>query len=158
MSFDERAFRNALGQFATGVCVVCAPGANGEGVGMTINSFASVSLAPPLVLWSLQNDSHSYDIYARATHYSINVLCEGQQDYADYYAQQGNHHLLAAHVQDAGNNYWAMRDTLARFHCEQEATVEAGDHLIIIGKVLAFEHSDNARPLLFQGGNYQQMC
>lgn len=157
MSFDERSFRDALGQFATGVCVVCAPSQQGEPVGMTINSFASVSLDPPLVLWSLQNDSHSYDVFARAKHYSLNVLASHQQALSNHYAQQGNHRLQAQHLASDEADRWVMSETLASFHCQQHATMEAGDHLIIIGRVVAFETRSDLSPLLFHGGNYCQL-
>lgn len=157
MSFDKREFRTVLGQFATGVCVVCTRNAQGQQIGLTVNSFSSVSLEPPLVLWSLQKDSEFYQVYANAKRYSINVLASSQQALSGYYAKKGDHLMDDEHYCCPDNCDAYMHDTLASFQCEQYAVHEAGDHLIIIGRVVDFINTETTEPLLFHGGSYESV-
>ncbi len=97
MSFDGRELRNALGRFATGVCIVTTVSDTQQALGMTANSFSSVSLDPPLVLWSLQNNSDVYDVFSRPRHFAINILSKEQQAHSNQYARKGQHGLDPAH-------------------------------------------------------------
>ena len=97
MSLDVRDFRNALGRFATGVTLVTAVSDTQKALGMTANSFSSVSLDPPLVLWSLQNNSDVYDVFATPRFFAINVLSSEQQSHSNQYAKKGEHQLDPSH-------------------------------------------------------------
>ena len=97
MSFDGRDLRNALGRFATGVTVVTAMSDTQKAVGMTANSFSSVSLDPPLVLWALQNNSDVYATFSTPRFFAINILSSEQQAHSNQYAKKGQHELDPAH-------------------------------------------------------------
>jgi len=97
MNIDGREFRNALGRFATGVCVISTISEKGDALGLTANSFSSVSLEPPLVLWNLQNSSDVYDIYSSAQHFAINVLASEHHGHSNRYAKKGDHLLDPDH-------------------------------------------------------------
>ena len=146
-----RLYRNALGQFATGVTIVTAMTDDGP-TGMTANSFTSVSLSPPLLLWCLSQRSQRYALFSGAKTYAINVLHSGQYDLAMAFAKDGGH------FNDSNSFTGALgvpliRDALATFECRLDKSVEAGDHSVIIGQVeqLAYREGD---PLIFQGGHF----
>lgn len=153
MSIDQAALRSALGQFSTGVCVVCANDSNGQLSGMTINSFASVSLEPALILWSIQNDSQCFDLFTKAENFTISVLSDQQQELSNYYATPGNQTVLAEHL----NEQLTIKGAIASFHCKAYNTVAGGDHEIIIGEVEAVTQTEG-KPLLFFGGAYQAIA
>ena len=129
---------------------------DGTARALTINSFASVSLDPPLVLWSLQNDSEVYPLYAQAQRFAICVLSEQQTPLSVQYATKNGHAMTEAHYFLGAHGSPLIHDALASFECELEATHVGGDHLIIVGRVLTFTHSDGA-PLLFFGGSYREL-
>lgn len=148
---DPRAFRHALGAFATGVTIVTAAGPEGP-VGMTANSFAAVSLDPPLVLWCPALASRRFPLFATAQDFAIHVLADGQRAVADGFTR---------HPQAFDTLDWApdtqgvplIHGVAARFRCRLHALHLAGDHAIIIGRVLSALRSD--RPgLLFHAGRY----
>lgn len=154
MNLDAREFRNALGRFATGVCVITTVTERGEALGLTANSFASVSLDPPLVLWSLQNSSEVFDIYTGARHYAINVLEHGQIELSGRYARRGDHLLAPEHFSPGQFGVPIVRGSLVSFECEQHAVFEGGDHVIILGRVGQVHGGNEGEPLLFYGGAY----
>ena len=94
MSFDSREFRDAMGSFATGVCVITANPEGYEPFGMTVNSLASLSLEPALLLWSLQNNSECLPAFEKADKFAVNILTTDQQDLSNYYAKKANHDLV----------------------------------------------------------------
>lgn len=157
MNIDGRELRNALGRFATGVCVITTVDKNGNAVGMTANSFSSVSLDPPLVLWSLQNGSDIYDTFASPRRYAINVLSAEQMALSNQYAKKGDHLLSPEHYRLGREGAPLIRDALVSFECELHATHEGGDHLIIVGKVLDVCSRPSGDPLLFFSGAYREM-
>ena len=157
MNLDARELRNALGQFATGVCVISTVNKDGQAVGMTANSFSSVSLDPPLVLWSLQNGSDIYDTFANPDSFSINVLALEQQDLSNLYAKKGDHSMPEEHYSLGRNGAPMLRDALVSFECDLHATHEGGDHLIIVGRVLDVVSRPTGKPLLFHGGSYGEL-
>lgn len=150
-SEDSRAFRAALGSFATGVTVVTAPGPGGP-VGITASSFASVSLDPPLVLWSPQKSSRRFPTFRDAQHYSIHVLDGHQKDICNGFTRDAYAFDGFDWDEDA-NGVPQLADCLARFDCRQEAVHDAGDHVIIVGRVLGAAFRPGL-PLLFQGGRF----
>lgn len=147
----QRAFRNALGQFATGVTVVTTDTPDGP-LGITANSFASVSLDPPLVLWSPAKASRRFPPFEAATRYAIHVLAEDQTHTCGRFSKDGyDFDGLAWHR--GAHGVPLIDGCLARFECERVAAHDGGDHLIIVGRVLAAEMRDGA-PLLFASGRY----
>ncbi|MDX1733656.1 MAG: flavin reductase family protein [Halioglobus sp.] len=157
MSFDGRELRNALGRFATGVCLITAATKDGKALAMTANSFSSVSLEPPLVLWCLQNNSDVYDAFANPRYFGINILALEQQDLSGQYARKEQHELDPAHYSEGKHGVPVIRDALVSFECEMEATHEGGDHLIIVGRVRDMLQRDGGDPLLFFSGGYREI-
>lgn len=157
MNIDGRELRNALGRFATGVCVITTVDAQGRAVGMTANSFSSVSLDPPLVLWSLQSGSDIYDTFAHPRRYAINVLSSEQMELSNQYAKKGDHVLDPAHYSPGRHGAPIIRNCLVSFECELDTTHEGGDHLIIIGRVKDVSSRPTGKPLLFHSGSYCEL-
>ena len=157
MDFDGRELRNALGRFATGVSIVTTVTEEGQAVGMTANSFSSVSLDPPLVLWSLQTNSDHYDIFSRPRYFAINILASEQQEHSNQYAKKGQHALDAAHHYQGEHGSPLIHNALVSFECELETTHEGGDHLIIIGRVRAMHERSDGAPLVFYTGGYREL-
>jgi len=148
----ERQYRDALGCFATGVTVVTVAGAQGP-VGITANSFASVSLDPPLVLWSPARASQRFDAMTGADRFAVHVLGAGEEEMARRFAQNGGDFdgLLMERRQD-----WpGLIDEgwIARFLCRQVAVHDAGDHAIVVGRVEEVARREGP-PLVFAGGAY----
>lgn len=157
MSMDGRELRNALGRFATGVCVISTLNKQGEAVGMTANSFSSVSLDPPLVLWSLQNGSDVYDSFASPRSFAINVLSSEQLELSNLYAKKGDHLMAPEHYSMGANGAPVLRGALVTFECDLDATHEGGDHLIIVGRVRNLVSRPTGEPLLFYCGGYREL-
>jgi flavin reductase (DIM6/NTAB) family NADH-FMN oxidoreductase RutF len=157
MSFDGRDMRNALGRFATGVCVITTTTEDQRAVAMTANSFSSVSLDPALVLWSLQSNSDVYPDFATPRYFAINVLAKEQQDLSNQYAKKGDHLLDASHYRVGKYGSPVVRDALVTFECELETTHAGGDHLIIVGRVLNMVSRPSGEPLLFFAGGYREL-
>ena len=157
MNIDGRELRNALGRFATGVCVITTVNEQGIAVGMTANSFSSVSLDPPLVLWSLQNGSEIYDTFASPRRYAINVLSKEQLELSNQYARKGDHHLSPEHYRLGRYGAPLIRGALVSFECELHAAHEGGDHLIIVGRVVDVCSRPGGDPLLFFSGAYREL-
>ena len=138
---DPRAMRSAFGSFMTGVTVVTARTDIGTPVGFTANSFTSVSLDPPLLLVCPGNSLSSYEIFARCEHFAVNVLAKCQRDVADVLAgDTSDRFAKVAHIKNT-RGVPLITGALAQFSCIAEQRVEAGDHLILIGRVEAFAHS-----------------
>lgn len=150
---QPRLLRDALGAFATGVTVVTACEAGGPApVGITVNSFASVSLDPALVLWSAARSSLRHAHFSAAPAFAIHVLGADQRPIAERFTRGG----LAFEGLDTtrnAENVPVIAGTLARFECITEATHEGGDHTIIIGRVVRFCLAEGA-PLVFSRGRY----
>lgn len=157
MSIDSRELRDALGLFATGVCLVTLTDAQGEPHGLTVNSFASVSLDPPLILWSLQKDSEVYSLYAEAQQFAVAVLADQQQNHASDYAKKGAHRLADAHCTTGINGAPLIRDALVNFECSLEQVLDGGDHSILLGRVSSIIPGAEGAPLLFFGGRFGAM-
>ncbi len=150
---DPLALRGALGRFATGVTIVTCVDAQGGFIGLTANSFNSLSLSPPLVLWSLRRSSPSLEAFVAARRFAVNVLTEAQVDLSRRFATRVEHKF--------DDGAWALSEhgapvlagCAAVFECEQHSHQEVGDHCLFIGRVLAFGESA-LPPLVFQGGHY----
>ena len=157
MSFDGRDMRDALGRFATGVCIITTTTDEQCALGMTANSFSSVSLDPPLVLWSLQINSDVYEAFASPKYFAINVLAKEQQDLSNQYAKKGDHLVDPSHYRIGKYGSPVIRDALVSFECELDATHVGGDHLIVVGRVLNMQTRPTGEPLLFFSGAYREL-
>lgn len=157
MAIEKRELRDALGKFATGVCIVTAISKQGEAIGMTINSFSSVSLEPPLVLWSIQYTSECFETFNAAEKFAVNILAIEQEELSNAYARKGGHGLVESHYRVGKTGSPILRDVLASFECRQWARYPGGDHLIIVGEVLELVVRPSGRPLLFHTGKYGQI-
>jgi len=153
---DVNAFRQTLGQFATGVCLVTVNDPERGPLATTVNSFSSVSLDPPLVLWSIQNSSDHLQTYTECQHFGISVLREEQAGLSGHYAKRGGHEALPEHFTAGAQGEPQLIDALAHFSCSTFAVYPGGDHQIIVGEVVAFESTD-AVPLIFFGGGYRSL-
>ena len=158
MSVDVHEFRNALGRFATGISVIVARQEGEEPFAMTVNSFASVSLDPPLILWSLQKGTDCFNAFESAELFSVNILTENQQDISQRYAQKDNHILSEGLYRQGRSGAIVLHDVMTSFECKVEATHDGGDHVIIIGRVLEIHnHPANRKPLVFYSGKYREL-
>lgn len=151
--FDPKAFRRALGNFATGITVVTAQTPDGVKTGVTANSFNSVSLEPALILWSIDKRSGSCEIFEKATHFAVNILAADQIDVSNHFARPGEDKFAGIDFTAGLGGAPLLPDTAACFQCEAYETVDGGDHWILIGKVVAFEDAGRA-PLVYHQGSY----
>jgi flavin reductase (DIM6/NTAB) family NADH-FMN oxidoreductase RutF len=152
---DLRGYRSALGSFATGVAVVTAD-VGGQLLGMTINSFASVSLQPPLVLWSIGDRASNFDSFCSAERYAIHILSAHQRHVSDRFAQSSGDKFSDAEWEYDENSVPRLPDCLARFQCRRFEVYPGGDHRIIVGEVEHFELSEG-EPLMFVQGQYLEL-
>lgn len=157
MSADKesrsRRFRNALGAFATGVTVVTTRDNEGRDIGLTASSFNSVSLDPPMVLWSLANASRSLPAFVHATHFAVHVLAADQEELSLRFATRGAEKFAGLEVERGTGQVPLLPGCSARFLCRTAFRHGAGDHTIFVGEVEDFDHSDRAE-LLFHRGRY----
>lgn len=153
-SFTQAEFRAALGMFATGVTIVTARAANGKLVGLTANSFNSVSLNPPLVLWSLARAAASMAVFSAGSHYAINVLAADQLALAQRFAAKGvDRWAGVSHIEGVAGAP-VLAGAAATFECFNRSRYEEGDHLIFVGEVERCTHRTDTSPLLFHGGKF----
>jgi flavin reductase (DIM6/NTAB) family NADH-FMN oxidoreductase RutF len=147
--------RAAFGGFATGVTVVTTADAAGQPAGMTVNSFSAVSLQPPLVLWCAQRGVPPFDAFATATHYAVHVLAVEQRALSDLFADPATlrERFAGLPLERGVAGLPLIPGCPTRLQCVVAQRHEAGDHLILVGRVLAVEHRQ-APPLLFHGGQY----
>ena len=157
MDFDIRAYREALGCFPTGVAVVTAPGA-GSPVGITVNSFTSVSLDPPLVLWCMDRKSGRHALFGNAPHFTVNILGTEHRAVSARLARPGEHSLDGIALIQTELGPPALADSLAVFECVREQAMEAGDHTILLGRVLRFSRPSKSAPLVYFSGKYSALA
>jgi flavin reductase (DIM6/NTAB) family NADH-FMN oxidoreductase RutF len=149
---DPRAFRRSLGQFATGVTVLTACH-EGRLAGMAVNSFAALSLDPPLVLWSIRQQSGSLPVFAQASHFAVNVLSAEQSQLSSLFGSaEPDKYAQTAWIPGLGGSP-LLRDCIATFECRREQLIEGGDHLIVVGRVERHARYEGD-PLLFTQGRY----
>jgi 3-hydroxy-9,10-secoandrosta-1,3,5(10)-triene-9,17-dione monooxygenase reductase component len=150
---DPKVFRNALGAFATGVTIVTTRGGDGSDVGLTANSFSSVSLNPPMVLWSLAKTSSSIAAFRGAGHFAVHILAADQDALSGRFASKGLDKFAGLDIGRGHDDIPMLHDCTARFECRTAFQYEGGDHVIFVGEVVSFTHSERA-PLVFHGGRY----
>lgn len=151
--FDSREMRHTLGRFPTGVTIVTCLGPDGAPVGMTANSFASVSLEPPLVLWSVDRSARSFEAFAAAERFAFSVLAQDQAELSNRFAKPGADKFAGVAMETAASGVPLIADCAARIECERHAVFDGGDHLIVVGRVTAMVRSDR-RSLVFAEGRY----
>jgi flavin reductase (DIM6/NTAB) family NADH-FMN oxidoreductase RutF len=151
---DPRAFRDAMGCFASAVTVVSTTTDQGQAVGMTVNSFNSVSLDPPLILFCLGREATAYDHFLAAGRFAVNILRQDQDKISNSFAADGANFFqtLDPEVSAMGNPL--VPNALAVFDCETEAVHDGGDHVILIGRVSELRHDADGEPLLYYRGRY----
>ena len=150
---DSRRFRDALRRFATGVTIITTTTAEGVPIGLTANSFNSVSLTPPLVLWSLNKHSKSLAAFLETDHYAVSVLCAEQMALAARFAAPIEDRFEGVPWSRGGSGVPLLPDCVAWFECKNTFRHEGGDHIIFVGEVIDFGHSDRI-PLLYAAGAY----
>jgi flavin reductase (DIM6/NTAB) family NADH-FMN oxidoreductase RutF len=138
ITFDTKAFRNAMGSYGTGVAIVTACDSAGMKIGMTINSFASVSLRPPLILWSVQNDSPSSRGFREADYFAVTVLGVEQQALASQFARTADDKFSDTPFEMNDRGVPLLHGGIAQFECRTYARYPGGDHDILVGEVLRF--------------------
>jgi len=153
-SFSSQEFRAALGTFATGVTVVTARTADGQTIGLTANSFNSVSLDPPLVLWSLSQAAASLAAFSTGSHYAINVLAADQRTLAERFALKGADRWQGVAYTQGISGAPLLSGAAATFECFNRSRYEEGDHVIFVGEVERCSARAGASPLLFHGGRF----
>ena len=152
--FSPRDFRAALGMFATGVTIVTARTDSGEPVGLTASSFNSVSLDPPLVLWSLGKAAGSMAVFANGRHYAINVLAADQKPLAERFAARGIDRWAGVPFTEGVGGAPLLEGCVATFECFNRSQYTEGDHVIFVGEVERCMRRPHASPLLFHGGRF----
>lgn len=150
---DPRDFRNALGTYATGVTIITAAAPDGKPYGLTCNSFASVSLNPPLVLWSLVVYSSSLTVFQNASHFTVNVLGASQQALANKFAKSSDDKFTSVDWTPGLGGAPVLADSVANFQCRSVNRYYGGDHVIFLGAVEAYTYSAK-EPLLFARGAF----
>lgn len=150
---DARQFRNALGAFATGVTIVTSRDAAGRDVGLTANSFNSVSLEPPMVLWSLSKRARSLPAFLAASRFAVHVLAADQEELSLRFAARRPDKFAGLDLERGPGELPMLRGCSARFLCRTAFRHDGGDHVIFVGEVESFDHTDRP-PLLFHGGRY----
>jgi flavin reductase (DIM6/NTAB) family NADH-FMN oxidoreductase RutF len=157
VSIDPREFRQALGCFATGITVVTTASREAGMVGITANSFKSVSLDPPLVLFSLDRRAYSLAAFHSAGHFAINVLSKGQRHLSVIFATPLIDKWDNVHYELWDTGCPILTDTLANFECKTQHIYDGGDHLIFVGRVQKMRFAADGEPLLFFRGGYRHM-
>jgi flavin reductase (DIM6/NTAB) family NADH-FMN oxidoreductase RutF len=159
VTFSDREFRDALGFFPTGVAVVTTMAADGSRVGATISSFNSVSMSPPLVLFSMARSAAGFAIWAQAQTYAVSVLAQDQAEISTRFARSRNDKWKDIEPTVGTTGSPLLPNALACFECESYARYDGGDHLILVGRVKAITVTRPAqsRPLVFYRGRYREL-
>jgi 3-hydroxy-9,10-secoandrosta-1,3,5(10)-triene-9,17-dione monooxygenase reductase component len=153
MSDQQRPFRFALGKFATGVTIVTTRDEKGIAVGVTASSFNSVSLSPPLILWSLGRDSANVKNFCTADGFNVHILGSHQSELSNAFARTGADKFAGLEVTDPAGAFPLLPDYAALFRCQTKYQYDGGDHIIFVGEVTSFESRD-IEPLIYCGGKY----
>jgi len=157
MSFDSEKFKKALGLFATGVTIVTGVTPQGEPVGITVNAFTSVSLEPPLVLVCLGNNTGCLEAFCEGEHFAINILDENQQALSKVFAGPQEHKFKDRTYETWDNDCPILSECLVNLECRRVNVFEAGDHVILLGRIEGIEYSNSGRPLLYYQSAYGRL-
>ncbi len=152
--FSPPEFRAALSMFATGVTIVTARTDTGKLIGLTANSFNSVSMSPPLVLWSLSQSASTLSAFQDGSHYAINILSADQQDLARQFATSGIDRFAGVSFTTGAGGAPLIDGAAATFECFNRSRYAEGDHVIFVGQVEHCTHRIEKSPLLYHGGKF----
>ncbi len=152
-TFDKRELRNVLGTFVTGVTVVTTRAASGKPYGVTANSFSSVSLDPPLVLWSQSVSSSSYPAFRDSDHFAVNILAEDQVQVSNHFAKSQDDKFSGIAHRDGIGGAPVLHGAAAQIECVKVATYPGGDHVVYLGRVERITQGSR-QPLAFGQGRY----
>jgi flavin reductase (DIM6/NTAB) family NADH-FMN oxidoreductase RutF len=152
-SIEPTAFRRALGNFATGVTIVTAIDPEGTRVGVTANSFSSLSMDPPLILWSSKKDARSSPVFEAAANFAVNILASDQLELSNHFARQQEDKFRGVEWGEGIGGVPILPNCAGRFQCESYDKLDGGDHWIFVGRVIAFDDSGRS-PLCFHQGSY----
>ncbi|MBK3495566.1 flavin reductase family protein [Viridibacillus sp. YIM B01967] len=152
MSEQQQAFRKALGNYPTGVTVVTTFNEDHNPLGLTVNSFASVSLDPLLILWSIDKKSKSYNEFIKTKKFAVNILASDQQDLCNLFASKNEDRFSQCDWRESIQGLPVLEDTLSILECETAEQVNAGDHTVLIGRVINIENAEK-EPLLYHRRN-----
>lgn len=155
-AIDPKQFRQALGAFTTGVTIVTTQGPDGQDCGMTANSFNSVSIDPPMVLWSINKTSSSKSAFTDSGYFAVHVLATDQEPISNRFAKSGTDKFAGLELTRGPGNVPLLDGCSARFQCRTCYQYDGGDHIIFVGEVLAFDHFAKA-PLVFHSGGYRRL-
>lgn len=151
--FDISEFRKTLGHFATGVTIITTLDKQGAPVGVTASSFNSLSLDPPMILWSLAQSAYSLPAFQHTKYFNVHVLGSGQDALSNCFAKPGTDKFCGIKTKKGLGGVPILPEYSALFECETAHHYEGGDHIIIVGEVVKFSRN-KANPLLFHGGQY----
>jgi len=158
MSFDSRSLRDALGLFVTGVTIITARTNDGTQTGVTANSFNSVSMSPPLIVWSLGRASRSIDAFLNAENFCVHILREDQEGLAQTFATSGIDKFKDLDLETGIGRVPMLKECAARLECRTFSHHDGGDHIVFLGEVLQIKSDAESRPLLFHGGKYASLA
>ncbi len=153
-SFTSREFRDAMGKYATGVTLVTAAIGDEGKIGITINSFSSVSLEPPLILYSLAKSYYRFEVLASAENFAINVLRADQREIAQKFAHTKGDQWARVDYRVSAQRNIILEPSLAAIECVPYDKFDGGDHVVILGRVVEVSTNSDDDPLLFFGGSY----
>lgn len=153
VSFDKAEFRKTLGRFATGVTIITTLDEDGNAVGVTVNSFNSLSMKPPMILWSLDKSANSMPAFKHTPYFNVHVLGTGQNALSACFAKPKTDKFSGIKTKKGLGGVPILPECSALFECKSAHHYEGGDHIIIVGEVIKFSRNDVA-PLVFHGGQY----
>jgi len=157
LAFDSKEYRRALGTYPTGVTVVTTLAPDGAPVGITVNSFASLSLEPPLVMWALNVRSPKLAAFDAASHFAVNVLRDDQIDLSRRFASRQSNLFDGVQTKPGLGGVPLVSGVAAHIQCRPHARHDGGDHVILIGRVERFDFVADTRPLVFSAGRYHTL-
>ncbi|HZH27176.1 MAG TPA: flavin reductase family protein [Azospirillaceae bacterium] len=157
MTIDQRMFRDALGFFATGIAVVTTTDGTGAPIGLTVNSFTSVSLDPPLVLFCIDRGTQCLEAFAQTGRFAVNILEEGQRAISARFASPVADRFDRVEYTPGLGGCPLLAGCLSTLECELRAVHDGGDHVILVGEVVRLAHAGGGRPLLYFRGAYAEL-
>jgi len=157
MDFDPKTFRNVLGFFTTGVAIITTQDSAGKNIGVTVNSFSSVSLTPPLILFSMAITSNCTPAFENCKNFTVNILGSRQKDLAMTFARPSSADWGGVSVSTGANGCPRIEGAIAHLECELFNIVPGGDHLIFLGKVTGIRSDESDAPLLYYRGAFKDL-
>ncbi len=158
MSFSSQTLRDTLGLFVTGVTIITTIDRNETPIGLTANSFNSVSLDPPLVLWSIANNARSLPVFQLADHFAVHILRDDQAHLSNTFAKSGADKFADLNTKPGLGGVPLLPDVAACLECSLFARYPAGDHIIYVARIERLMSDPDAQPLVYHGGQYASLA